>query len=292
VRIPQRTRRSRSHLPRSRSRKIKCVTDAGQTSCTACARHNSPCTYNARTKYYADRERQVATRIAPGGVSTTSGSLAGGSSIISFSYATFSPSRRRTQALTPSRRPSAVPPTPAANMAAAPRPLFEAAQPEFPQVALMPYYIELFFKHYARACPAVAYDAVVGAFLHSTLAAPLSCALAALAARHAGEMHDLAGVDARAAPDAYANAAKRAIQTAPPVLDTLHATVLVAFHEHVCGRRDGLAYYAQQAAHMLRALRLDDDNVLRATSRSMEEYQQMLALRATVQQLYSLASQR
>jgi hypothetical protein len=129
--------------------------------------------------------------------------------------------------------------------------------------------------------------------------------------RYSAEMPELAGVDPSAAPETYANQAKvrshhplhlivcsvtlqRLLQSTgnAPSVDTLSSLVVVAFYEHVSGRRDGLKYYAQQATYMLQSMQLHDDAVLRSMSHSMEEYQSLIGLRATIQQLYGVAAQR
>jgi hypothetical protein len=96
-----------------------------------------------------------------------SSSLAGGSSIISFS---------------PAAAPQAQVAAPS-HVSAPPRPLFEASQPEYPQVALMPYFIELFFKYHSQSFPFISYECVVSGFLHSTLTSALSNAIACIASR-------------------------------------------------------------------------------------------------------------
>jgi hypothetical protein len=72
----------------SRGRKIKCSTQSGQTQCDACLKRQRECTYDARSQYYKDQERLVATRITRGGgaVATTGAPLGGsaGPSMITF----------------------------------------------------------------------------------------------------------------------------------------------------------------------------------------------------------------
>jgi hypothetical protein len=77
-----------------------------------------------------------------------------------------------------------------------------------------------------------------------------------------------------------------------PSTDMLRSLVVIAFHEHISNRRDGLAYFAKQATYMLQSLQLHDETVLRTVSRSMEEYQQLIGLRVMIQQLYGMAGQR
>jgi hypothetical protein len=48
-------------------RKIKCHTSLGQRICNSCIKHSRECTYQARTRYYAERERAIVASMTRGG---------------------------------------------------------------------------------------------------------------------------------------------------------------------------------------------------------------------------------
>jgi hypothetical protein len=55
----------------SRTRKIKCHTPLGDDKCHTCAKLAHDCTYIARARYYAKRERDLVHRITRGGTMGT-----------------------------------------------------------------------------------------------------------------------------------------------------------------------------------------------------------------------------
>jgi hypothetical protein len=57
------------------------------------------------------------------------------------------------------------------------------SQAEFPPPALMPHFIELFFKYNSQSLPFLSYESVVTSFLCSTLSPLLSNAIASIAAK-------------------------------------------------------------------------------------------------------------
>jgi hypothetical protein len=54
----------------------------------------------------------------------------------------------------------------------------------------------------------------------------------------------------------------------------------------------GVIYYAQYAAYIAQALNLYDEASITNMSRSIEEYQQLVALRTVAKQVYDLVSRK
>lgn len=98
-----------------------------------------------------------------------------------------------------------------------------------PPAALMPYFIELFFKHHAASLPFMCYETVVAGYLQSSLSALTSNAIACLAVkyvhqsmywciqglsitiRYSQEMKELSSVDPNTSSEYYATQTKVSI---------------------------------------------------------------------------------
>ncbi|CAL1708094.1 unnamed protein product [Somion occarium] len=170
-------------------------------------------------------------------------------------------------------------------------PLFDTRHPDRPHANLMAHFIQAFFDNLSSYFPFLSYENAVERFLNQSLPPMLASCIAALATRYV----DIPEITSRGVTNvqaAYCSNAETLLASLVnyPVIDTLHAVILLAWTEYKRSRTSTFCYYAQMALHMAWSLGLSDE----MTIQSVQTEYQLNILQSTwacVNQLTATADQ-
>ncbi|KAK7685204.1 hypothetical protein QCA50_011567 [Cerrena zonata] len=169
-------------------------------------------------------------------------------------------------------------------------PLFDLRHPDRPHANLMAYFIQAFFDNLSSSFPFMSYEVTVEQFLTQSLSPVLSSSIAALAARyvHCPEVTSLGATNVQAAYCANAERLLASLSTFP-TLDTLHATILLAWAEYKRNRTSMFCFHAQMSNQMAWTLGLADDSAMSLTQTELQQTM-LRSTWACVNQLHATAA--
>lgn len=158
----------------------------------------------------------------------------------------------------------------------------------------MTYFIQAFFDNMSSYFPFMSYEATVSQFLGQTMTPLLSSCIAALAARYVDcpEVTSLGVTNLQAA---YCSNAERLLASQassgfPTTLDTLHATILLAWAEYKRNRGQMFCFHAQTAGQMAWTLGITNETAMALAQNEME-HTMYKSTQQCVSQLTATASQ-
>ncbi|KAI0033449.1 hypothetical protein K488DRAFT_84891 [Vararia minispora EC-137] len=162
--------------------------------------------------------------------------------------------------------------------------LFDVRRSEFPDSALMPHYVQVFFQYYSRTFPFLSSSEVNQRLYDGSLSALQANAIAALAARYSQSPAVLER-GASTAVNAYCDMARSLVSQSSlvPYIEILHAVILLAWADYKCGRSSNFSEYTQMATKMALSLGLGSESS--ATGISENERAVQRSTWATVLQL-------
>jgi len=143
--------------------------------------------------------------------------------------------------------------------------LFDPDHPQQPNPTLMPHLIQLFFERYGSEFTFISYDEILQAFWDRLLPPLLANCVAAMGTRYSNipelNVRGLSNV-----AEAFSENAKIVLNSVVhiPVMETLHALILLSWSEYKNNRISGFKAYCQMAMRMAMDLGLSDQNSIQA----------------------------
>ncbi|KIJ67489.1 hypothetical protein HYDPIDRAFT_25938 [Hydnomerulius pinastri MD-312] len=141
--------------------------------------------------------------------------------------------------------------------------LFDPAHPQLPQRSWMPQFIQLFISNMGAQCPFFTYDDLYDKFRRQTLTPLLSNCIASLGARFS-DIPEVVARGSQVVAETYCDNAKELLSASlhQPTLDTLQATILLAWAEYKSNRVHGFRQYSDLATRTAIAIGLSEESLL------------------------------
>ncbi|KAF8124920.1 hypothetical protein EV363DRAFT_693043 [Boletus edulis] len=278
-----------------RLKKIKCLQPTPESQCEACKVAKTHCRFRDRERYFAERSRAIAgpsvTRPADRtGYSTHDTPSRPGSTVPEFpapnappgsplpmqrssSYSPPQPTgyndghvRYQSYPLDPAKSPGSHNghrTTQSCSGILYGTLLFEPGHPPSPQRVWMQQFIQLFISNMGGQCPFLSYDDIYDKFRRQTLPPLLSNCIAALGARFSN-IPEVVSRGSQTVAEIYSDMAKEQLSTSlqQPSVETLQATILLAWAEYKSGRGHGFRQYSDLATQTAMAIGLSEESSL------------------------------
>ncbi|KAI9572349.1 hypothetical protein HD554DRAFT_2069197 [Boletus coccyginus] len=141
--------------------------------------------------------------------------------------------------------------------------LFEPGHPSSPQRAWMQQFIQLFISNMGAQCQFLSYDDIYDMFRRQSLSPLLSNCIAALGARFS-DIPEVVSRGSQVVAETYSDMAKEQLSAAlqHPSVETLQATILLAWAEFKSGRAHGFRQYSDLAMQTAMAIGLSEESSL------------------------------
>ncbi|KIJ19129.1 hypothetical protein PAXINDRAFT_166981 [Paxillus involutus ATCC 200175] len=139
--------------------------------------------------------------------------------------------------------------------------LFDPAQPQSPQRPWMQEFIQLFISNMGTQCPFLTYDDIYDKFRRQTLSPLLANCIAALGARFS-DIPEVVARGSQVVVDTYCDNAKELLSTSllQPTIETVQATILLAWVEYKSSRGQGFRQYCDLAMRTAMAIGLSEQS--------------------------------
>ncbi|KAH7888310.1 hypothetical protein F5I97DRAFT_1924821 [Phlebopus sp. FC_14] len=312
-----------------RLKKIKCLQPSPETQCEACRLAKIPCRFRDRERYFAERSRAIAgpsstpytrpdsragfpaqenaTHVGGSGTDYSSGSSAtyGTPQALSQSShrSSYSPSAAghggeghttgaHGHRSTPSSSSSSTYGRQASQSSHYRSPqLFDPAQPQTPLRTWMPQFIQLFVNNFGNQCPFFVEDDLYDKWRRQALPPLLASCIAGLGARYS-DIPEVVARGAQVVAETYCDNAKELLSASlhHPTIDTLHATILLAWAEYKSNRAHGFRQYTDLAMRTAMAIGLSEESSVQLSP--YDAYQNRLRITwSSLTQLQLYASQ-
>jgi len=168
--------------------------------------------------------------------------------------------------------------------------LFDPEHPQRPHPTLMPHFIQLFFEQLGAEFAFISYEEILGEFWEQTLSPLLANCIAAMASRYSN-LSELTVRGLHLVAETYADNAKTILSSVAhlPIIDTLHALMLLSWSEYKSNRMAGFRAYCEMAMRMAIDLGLSDQNAIQMNPNENERNRRRSTW-ASIVQLHLTAS--